>query len=344
MDSRRQEGVWEINIMDAMCSGKPPTHHPLKVMTLHEYDTVMQDRPKKAGIMLSTGRFWQVGMTKEEALRPLPMSTTALVRQLALRYIPNELKCCHGAPKRTVTQGARTDPGEGNSGIAPPVITLEDTIAPLVEKIIAREEKDRQIKENKVPLTEHHYSPNHKSEDDSEDEQTSHSGDTSVTLSNNDTSNSHNISQAQSKPSASSTPAKASSMELSLDTSSIKSRMKSAKGRLGQLGKRLNNLAENIRNDRTKKTRSTSRISEEDQDESILESECPDAYRGHTSRPRAKGARKTTLCHIAQCLARGPDLVEDEADDITLPFYDTMTVTEALTACTLTAGTRFDMT
>jgi hypothetical protein len=44
----------------------------------------MQDRPEKAGIMLSTGRFWQVGMTKEEALRPLPMSTTALVRQLAL--------------------------------------------------------------------------------------------------------------------------------------------------------------------------------------------------------------------------------------------------------------------
>jgi hypothetical protein len=235
-----------------------------------------------------------------------------------------------------VTQGARTDPGEGTSGIAPPVITLEDTIAPLVEKIIAREEKDREIKENKVPLT-----PNHKSEDESEDEQTSHSGDTSVTLSNNDTSNSHNISQAQSRPSASSTPARASSMELSLDTSSIKSRMKSAKGRLTHLGKRLNTLAENIR---AKKTRSTSRISEEEQDESILESECPDAYRGHTSRPRAKGARKTTLCHIAQCLARGPDLVEDEADDITLQFYDTMTVTEALIACTLTAGTRFDMT
>jgi chromosome segregation ATPase len=244
-----------------------------------------------------------------------------------------------------VTQGARSDPGEGSSGIAPPVITLEDTIAPLVEKIIAREEKDQKIKENKASLAENHYSPNHKSEDEkSEDEQISHDGDTSVTLDSNDTSNSHNISQAQSKPSASSTPAKASSMELSLDTSSIKSRMKSAKGRLGQLGKRLSNLAENLKNERTKKTRSMSRISEEDQDESIVESKCPDAYRGHTSRPRAKGARKTTLCHIAQCLARGPDLVEDEADNPTLLFYDTMTVREALTACTLAAGTRFDMT
>jgi hypothetical protein len=67
---------------------------------------------------------------------------------------------------RTVTQRARTDPGEGSSGIAPPVITLEDTIAPLVEKIIAQEEKDQKIKENKVPLTENHYSPNHKSEDE----------------------------------------------------------------------------------------------------------------------------------------------------------------------------------
>jgi hypothetical protein len=257
-----------------MCSGKPPTHHPLKVMTLHEYDTVMQDRLEKAGIMLSTGRFWQFGMTKEEALRPLPMSTTALVRQLALRYIPSELISCNGAPKRTVTrtvtQGARSDPGEGNSGITPPVITIEDTIAPLIEKIIAQEEKDQKIKEKKVPLTEHHYSPCHKSED----EQTSHDGDTLVTLDSNDTSNSHHISQAQSKPSASSTPARASSVELSLDTSSIKSRMKSAKGRLGQLGKRLSNLAENLKNERTKKTRSTSRISEEDQDESIVESEC----------------------------------------------------------------------
>jgi hypothetical protein len=141
MDSRRQEDVWENNITDAMCSGKPPKHPPLKVMTLHEYDTVMKDRPEKAGIMLSTGRFWQIGMAKEEALRPIPLSTTALVRQLAQRYIPSELKCCHGATKRTVTQGARTDPGEGTSRIAPPVINLEDTIAPLVEQIIAGQEK-----------------------------------------------------------------------------------------------------------------------------------------------------------------------------------------------------------
>lgn len=101
---------------------------------------------------------------------------------------------------------------------------------------------------------------------------------------------------------------------------------------------------DNIKKSRSSRSSGTRDKSEENPDDSIVDPICPEVYIGNTTKPRIKGTRLTSTCLVSQCLAKGPEIYIDDTDDLTLPYYDFITVEDALADSTLSAGTRFDMT
>lgn len=127
---------------------------------------------------------------------------------------------------------------------------------------------------------------------------------------------------------------------------SLDERQASVKSRLG---KRLPSVSasdttDNIKKSRSSRSSGTRDKSEENPDDSIVDPICPEVYIGNTTKPRIKGTRLTSTCLVSQCLAKGPEIYIDDTDDLTLPYYDFITVEDALADSTLSAGTRFDMT
>jgi hypothetical protein len=310
MDNDRQAEKWEDNVVEMMAAGKVAKLAPLRSMSRKEYDEVMLDRPEKAGIMLSTGKFWQLGMNKREALKTKePIFTMKeLVRQLALKFIPEQLQTCQGTPRPYVVTQRAHDDGE------------------------EKEDKDDTIKlDDSVPPAEVKHDDTGNAIDESM---------TTASASRED----HRLPG----PSGSSTPVKASTKAevraVSVAASSIQSSNERRDSVKSRTGKRLSERVPSTSVDRSKKARSVTSSTVEDPDDSIVDPLCPEVYIGKVSKTHHKSEKTTSTCLVKQCLAKGPEYYHDDVDNPALPYYDTMTVEEAFISSSLAAGTRFDMT